>query len=268
MRRWGWRWLFCWLSVLVTACGQLSSTTPTPKPQTRTPSLQGFTPQATAPPTLPIRPIYTLTPFGSVATRLASQQLSSFISIDAPTCYESAVQSLICIGWIRNTGNDPLLNPLITVYLLTPQGQPIQITDTTTALSLLSAHTSLPYRVIFSEAPAESWATYADLRGIDMLVIDSPPSIVPLSVINVETTWNGSEYLIAGEIVNDTGRPLESIRALAAFTTPSGQISGFRSQEITLTDPDAVSVAFSIRATPLTGQPDQVEVMAQGYVSR
>ncbi|MBL1135080.1 MAG: hypothetical protein HND46_07165 [Chloroflexi bacterium] len=268
MRRWGWRWLFCWLSVLVTACAQLSSTTPTPKPQTRTPSLQGFTPQATAPPTLPVRPVYTLTPFGNVATRRASQQLSSFIGVDAPTCYESAVQSLVCIGWIRNTGDDPLLNPLITVYLLTPQGQPIQITDTTTALSLLSGHTSLPYRVIFSEIPTESWTTYADVRGVEALVIDSPPLIVSLSVINVETTWNGSEYLIEGEIVNDMRQPLESIRALAAFTTSSGQLSGFRSQEITLTDPDTGKVSFSIRATPLTGQPDQVEVMAQGYIRR
>ncbi|GIK62996.1 MAG: hypothetical protein BroJett018_07900 [Chloroflexota bacterium] len=178
------------------------------------------------------------------------------------------MQSLVCIGWIRNTGDDPLLNPLITVYLLTPQGQPIQITDTTTALSLLSGHTSLPYRVIFSEIPTESWTTYADVRGVEALVIDSPPLIVSLSVINVETTWNGSEYLIEGEIVNDMRQPLESIRALAAFTTSSGQLSGFRSQEITLTDPDTGKVSFSIRATPLTGQPDQVEVMAQGYIRR
>ncbi|MBI5931208.1 MAG: hypothetical protein HY862_18005 [Chloroflexi bacterium] len=267
MRRWGWRWLFCWLSVLVTACGQLSSATPTPKPPTRTPSLQGFTPQATAPPTLPVRPVYTLTPFGSVATRLASQNLSSFIRIDAPTCYESAVQSLVCIGWIQNTGDDPLINPLITVYLLTPQGQPIQIMDTTTALSLLSGHMGLPYRVIFSEAPTENWAPYADLRAIEPLVIDSPPTVVALSVTNVQTTWNGSEYLIQGEIVNDTGQQLDSVHALAAFTTETGLLSGFRSQEITLTDANAGSVSFSMRATPLTGQPDHVEVMAQGYVS-
>lgn len=268
MRRWGWRWLFCWLSVLVTACGQLSSSTPTPKPQTRTPSLQGFTPQATAPPTLPVRPVYTLTPFGSAATRLAFQNSSSYVRVDAPTCYESAVQSLVCIGWIRNTGDDPLLNPIITVYLLTPQGQPLQIATSTTALALLSARTGLPYRVIFSEIPPDSWATYVELRAVEPLVIDSPPSVVALRVVNVQATWEGSEYHIEGEIVNDTGLPLETIRLLAAFTTEAGQISGFRSQEIIPTNLNTSRITFSMRAAPLTGEPDEVQIMAQGYVSR
>jgi hypothetical protein len=268
MRRWGWRWLFCWLSVLVTACGQLSSPTPTPKPATRTPSLQGFTPQATAPPTLPVRPIYTLTPFSSIATRLVSQDLFSSVRVEPPTCYESAVQSLVCLGWVQNTSDDAFINPLITVYLLTTQGQPIAFLDAPAALSLLSAGMGSPYRVIFREIPTEEWVVHGELRSVEPLVINSLPAVLDLPVANVETTWEGAEYLIQGEVVNDTGATLNSVRVLVSFTDERGQVTGFRSQELIPDEPAIRKMDFSFKAAPLTGKPTDVRVMAQGYVAR
>jgi hypothetical protein len=266
MWRWGWRWLFCWLSVLVTACAQLTSPTPVPKTPNRTPSLQGFTPHATAPPTQPVRPAYTATPLGGTATRLVSEDLLAMTRLGLPTCYESSVQTLICLGWVQNIGDEPLINVSIQVYLLTPQGQPLAIVETAPALSLLSPGKGSPYRAIFAQASIEDWAVYAEVSALQSAAVLTALPALDLPLVNLETTWNGTQYQIKGQVLNNQPVRLRSIRVVVTFRDEQGRVTGYRVQDLS---PGAEgSTAFSIKGAPLTHRPGFVSVAAQGDLDR
>ncbi len=266
MARWGLRWVFCWLSVLITACGQLASPTPAEKTQNHTP-LQGFTPPPTASPTEPFRPAYTLTPLGSVtATRAASLEAAEVVTVETPTCYETLAESLICLGWIYNTGNSPITDIIINVYLLSPQGVPLATTRTTPEFPMLFPDSGSPYRVIFQVLPEGEWGVYAELD--QNLVVETAPDdhTVPLMVHTIQSEWHVYGYTIRGQIFNQSNQPLSLVRVAAIIWRADRTISGYRMVIFDSMSPDSEAILdFDFEIAPLDGQPgESVMVLAQG----
>jgi hypothetical protein len=269
MGRWGLRWIFCWLSVLVTACTQLASPTPAEKTQNRTP-IQGFTPPSTASPTEPVRPAYTLTPLGSTTPSSQTDQDEDNDFRLAPImCYESPAQSLICLGWIENVGDTPITNVLIDVYLLTPQGIPIETKQVIPALSVLSPQSGSPFRAIFQEIPTSEWSAYGELRQSETIPIDLPQNMmISIVVEGLHTEWTDQSYAVSGSVVNDRTVSLTRVQLIITVRGELETVTGFR--VIDLLDenhellPDE-RLPFSVRITPLDGETGQgVIVEAHG----
>jgi hypothetical protein len=176
------------------------------------------------------------------------------------------VQSLICLGWVQNTGDEPITNILITVYLLTPQGQPITIAETTSPLAFLSHGKGSPYRVVFQQVPAQGWAVYAELRAVETIPMNAPPAVVDLPVNALETTWNGTEYQIKGNVVNSLEYPIYTLRVVVSFRDQQGRVTGFRVQDLLPNTDSMKGTSFTLHGAPLTGQPNFVSISAQGYL--
>lgn len=262
MARWGLRWIFCWLSVLVTACSQIASPTPAPKTENRTP-LQGFTPPPTASPTEPLRPSYTVTPFGTM-TRPVSD-----LALDNPVCYESVVQSLTCLGWIQNVGTTPLTDLLINIYLLSAQGYPLATIQATSPLTIVYPDTGVPYRAVFSQVPTEAWFAYADLQNA-RLVTDTALPEFPLTVVNLQTIWDEAAYAVSGQLVNEADTSASQARIVVAIRDINQSITGFRTLDLLaeneILHPDE-SLTFDLQVAPLNQQEgEDVLVVAQGFV--
>lgn len=270
MARWGLRWIFCWLSVLVTACSQLASPTPADKPENRTP-LQGFTPPATASPSVTYRPAYTLTPLGSVRpTHAASLEPLTGILLQSPSCYESPAQSLVCLGWIQNTGDTPLSNVVIDIYLLNLQGQPLSILETTPVFNVLFPKSGSPYRGVFSTVPEEEWHVDIKLRYVEPQLPLMSLQQIMLIAQNIRAEWLGTSYEVRGEIFNRGDFAVDEVRIVVMIWDHYNTLLGYRVLDITEMDKQLFPgefLAFQVNVAPLTGQIGQnIAVLSHGTI--
>lgn len=251
MKRWGLRWIFCWLSVIITAaCGQFSSPTPTQENTDQKPTLQNFLPPPTASPLPPIRPLHTATPM--LNARLATLDPSLDILVEAPICYETAVQSLICLGWIQNRQDTPVSNTLITIYLLTAQGETLTTVTAQPALTVIAGQAGVPYRAIFNESPDTAFFPYADLLYGEAAQPD-PTAAVVLE----ETQWADDHYQIKGIVEGDG---VQQVRVVLTIRNDDGYVTAFRT---ILVDLDEERATFNMRVAPLDGQPGIIEVSSE-----
>lgn len=272
MGRWGLRWIFCWLSVLVTACTQLASPTPAEKTQNRTP-IQGFTPPPTASPTEPVRPAYTLTPLGSTTPVNQIDQDGEDVFRLAPVmCYESPAQSLICLGWIENVSDTPITNILIDVYLLTPQGIPIETKQVVPALNTLLPQSGSPLRAVFQQAPTSEWAAYSQLTHSETVPIEMiDTKTLSMKVEQVDAEWGTQSYIVNGSVVNDQTVTLSQVRIIITIRGELETVTGFRVIELLDEDGELLPdgrLPFSVQIAPLDGVAGQeVTVIAQGVAT-
>jgi hypothetical protein len=270
MVRWGLRWIFCWLSVLVTACSQLAAPTPAEKPPNRTP-LQGFTPPASASPTLPIRPAYTLTPFGSIrSTQTITPEPPSGVLLQMPTCYESPALSLVCIGWIQNTGDTPLSNVVIDLYLLNLQGQPLLTLQVTPVFTVLFPKSGSPYRGVFRQIPDEEWAVYAELHYKEPQLPLFTLQQAALAVDNINADWRDFSYQVSGKVMNRGDLEVSEVRIVVMIWDDRDMMTGFRVLDVSLAEqallPDE-SLEFRVAVAPLNRREGtRISVLSQGFV--
>ena len=253
MKRWGLRWIFCWLSVFITAaCGQFSSPTPTQDNAERTPTLQNFLPPSTASPTSPIRPLQTITPpYSATAMRLATIDPSLLIAVDSPACYETIVQSLVCLGWIQNQQDTAVTNTFITFYLLNPQGETLTVTTTFPVLSTIAPDNGTPYRVIFNQIPDVPYLPYAEVRYGEALDEQLPD----VEVQELKTTWDGVHHLVTGRVETTTNLPIELV---VTIRNTDDKITGFRTVHL-----ERDERSFAISVTPLDEREGTVEVSVE-----
>ncbi|NDJ85833.1 MAG: hypothetical protein GYB66_08105 [Chloroflexi bacterium] len=270
MARWGLRWLFCWLSVLVTACAQLATPTPAEKTQNRTP-LQGFTPPPTASPTEPFRPAYTLTPLGDVAaTQTLAENPVDLIDLDMPVCYETLAQSLTCLGWVQNTGAIPLTDVFIDVSLLSPQGHPLSSTEVIPAFLVLLPGTGSPYRAIFERLPGPEWGPYAQVRQ----AVPQPDYGEASHQVRLETRVEDVQkydlaYQVCGVVINDHQELVTQIRVIVIIRSTDGILLGFRLVDIGGILDEGGALPFEVEIASFGEQTHgQVLVMAQGSILR
>ena len=254
MKRWGLRFIFCWLSVFITAaCGQFNSPTPTSDNSERTPTLQDFIPPSTASPSQPFRPLYTLTPpHGSSASRLATVEAVRGMMIEDPSCYETPVESLICLGWIQNTQEIAISDVVINFYLLNPQGSPLNSLQINPSLEIIPPNSGSPYRALFDAIPSEDWQPYVEL-------IDFHESSIKTAAlypeVDFETFWTGRAYDIRG-VVRARQLDVEMVNLVTVIRGQQGNITGFRTLKIEL-DNEGVG-EFLVTTAPLDGNPGTV----------
>lgn len=259
MARWGLRWIFCWLSVLITACGQLASPTPADKTQNRTP-LQGFTPPPMASPTEPFRPAYTLTPLGN-PTRLGTPHNSN-LDLQQPVCYETPTQSLVCLGWIQNPGNISLTDVFIDVHLLSTQGQSFASANVMPALEILFPQSGSPYRAVFQAIPTESWTVYANLTQAREIPASLVLRYLSLEVENFEAEWSMLSYQVSGKVTYEGEHPIEQVWVVVTVWDKVDIVSGFRMLQLDWQDE---ILDFEMEVAPLNQMPGEfVTVLAQG----
>lgn len=271
MERWGFRFLFCWISVFITtilsACGQLASPNTSTKATEQTPTLQVYSPPTITSPPL-VRPSYTLTPLGSSAlSRNTDPNTALDLEVSSPTCYESAVQSLICLGWLRNNSSEFITDISLILYLLNADGKPLDFLETTIPLSILAPNTYSPYRFIFREIPKSPWFPYAEVRHSKPLdLTDNSASIVSdLEVKDLQIVWEDTSYQVSGRVVKDKSYPLNEIRVVVVVEDQAANIVGFRVLDLSEISADEI-IPFMIEVAPINQQRGKVSVIAQGYI--
>jgi hypothetical protein len=260
MKRWGLRWIFCWISVLITtACGQFNSPTPAQENPERAPTLQNFFPPSTASPTRIVRPAASITPrYQATASRQTTNDPQLAVLMGSPACFETAVQSLVCLGWVQNNQTVPLMNTIINFYLLNPQGETLSAIETEPSQTLIPAKGGSPYRVIFDKIPTEDWLPFAEIAYAEKI----PPELEPSEVVslkNQHTIWDGQIYRISGQIQASTDA-VGQVRVIVSVFNARQQITGFRIVNLSLKNRQA---EFMVSLVPLDNQPGTVVIATE-----
>ncbi|MBN1565779.1 MAG: hypothetical protein JXA10_18190 [Anaerolineae bacterium] len=217
-----WRWLWIWVGVLVAGCGQVWSSGNSPSP-TREPTLPllGYT---LLPPsfTPSIWPRYTATPLLMTDTWTAPP----IINLSGTTCYETPVDSLVCLGQFHNPLSVPLEHVMVTVQLLAPDGLPLAAGDALVARWMIPPAATGPYRVIFDRIPDGYAGVYTFVQSAQP-ISDAAP-YAALTIQPVSGMFVLDQYQVTLSLINRTARPVEQIAITMVLLDRDDRVTGFR----------------------------------------
>ncbi len=233
MHRQRWRLLWIWVGVLVAGCGPVWSSNNTPAP-TRNPTLPLF--GYTLPLLLSPTPwsIHTATPLIPVdaATPTASPY-AFYLRAGAPTCYETPLGSLICLGQVYNTLEAPLENVIVNVTLISREGIPLDDASALLARAILPAGARGPYRVIFDSVPAGYESAIAAIDAAEV-AIDAEHRYADLELREVAVVFNEQQFKVTVSVANRSRQPADELVLTVTLLDRSGRVTGFR--QVTLED--------------------------------
>lgn len=234
MHRQRWRLLWIWVGVLVAGCGPVWSSNNAPAP-TRNPTLPLF--GYTLPLLLTPTPwsIHTATPLIplDIATPTASPY-AFYLRAGPPTCYETPLGSLICLGQVYNTLEAPLENIIVNVTLLSREGMPLETQSALLARKILPAGSLGPYRVIFDRVPAGGYEGASASIEAAEVAIDSEHRYADLELRQVAVVFNEQQFKVTVSVANHSRQPADDLALTVTLLDRSGRVTGFR--QVTLED--------------------------------
>ena len=249
-------WLWCCVGVILAGCGQVISTTSDPR-GTMVPLLG-----LTLPPMTPTPILRLLRTPGSIFTRtLVPTPLP--IRVDAPTCYETPVGSLLCLGVVHNVLSLPVGRITIHVYLVRVDGTPITDQQVTVARTVLAPGESAPYSTLFNEAPSDSAGPVALLVSTDQAA-----DIKPMTVRNVQSEKRDLQYHVSGTVLNAEGNTVNSLSVVVTLYDGKGNVTGFRKLNLPADQSLAPGAAlpFTLDVIPQGTDTTRVEASAEGHI--
>lgn len=265
MQRQRWRWLWIWVGVLVAGCGQIWSSDGTPPPTREALPLFGYT---LLPPSLTPGswPVHTATPL--ITVDKTGTPVALYLTVSGPACYETAVGSLVCMGQVHNTYNQPVGQITVRVQLLTREGIPLDEEEAQVSRWLIPTTMSGPYRVVFDRVPPG----YAGAYGY---VTDAQPAAevdeqyAAITVRRIANTFVLDQYQATLSIINQSRRPVEQLAITMTLLDSRGRVTGFRRINL---PPDrrlepGESLAMTLRVIPQGGNTVTFDAFAEGRFS-
>ena len=260
-----WRWVWCWLSVLVAGCGPHGSLTTTPPLPLAT--LPGYTHvPPTWTPTLRVR--RTLTPNGSpsatlITTIVATGGLPVPLTLDAPTCAETPIGSLWCIGIIRNPLAMTAVGVIVRVSLVSADGTAFVQQEVLSARPLIRPGEWSPYGVLFTAPPAGIAGPVAELLNAETLPTDSSVMLTVDQVSNTPAHTGNPTYQIHATINNRSNISVHAV-IVATLLDSAEHVTGFRQIEPEIVLAPNVTLPLDLSITPLIAGTTHSAIAADG----
>lgn len=261
-RRGVWRWVWCWLSVLAAGCGQGAMLTPiTVSPSS---TLPGYT---HTPPTItPILRVLRTPSLAATVAHMATLNPSLTpqpLTLDPPTCHETPVGSLWCLGLVRNSLALPVETVIVRIYLVTFDGNALSQNDTLIARSALRPGESAPYGVLFDHIPGGYAGPVAALLSANPANNLDARSIV-LDIRALKGEPHEAVYHLSGQATNVTARPVQAIMLVVTLFDSAGRVTGYRQVSLKQPVPSGASVSFELDVIPQGTGTTRYEVACEG----
>ena len=184
-----------WVGGLVAGCGQVCHRT-APAPNTRShlpflayPAATSLTPS--------VWPSYTATPLVTLdSASLTLTPIALYLRASGPTCYETPIGSLICLGQVYNGLQVPVEQVVITVQLHSLDGQALGSGDVFLARTLLPAGLTGPYRILFDRVPEGFGSASASVRS-GQLAENTSARYADLRIREIAGTFTNDQYQVS-----------------------------------------------------------------------
>ena len=238
------RWLWCWLGVLVASCSS-GAVTPTPLPTLVLLHVNWL--PATATPILKL--LRTPTFYAPTKLILTLAPTLPVLPIDPPDCYETPMGTQWCLGLLTNTLNAPIENVKVRVYLLAKDGTALAEGQNSIARNALMPGESSPYGVLFDSMPDGVAGPVAILAD---LAINKLPQTVSLDISGTKFAQKESLYEISGTLHNNRTTPVSQLSVIVTLFDTQNRVTGFRQYRWAEnpTVDSGVSMPFNISVAP------------------
>ena len=175
------------------------------------------------------------------------------LSLPPPTCYETPLDSLLCLGEVPNTLDNPLEQVVVTVNLLDAAGAALASATAEIEQAIIPPGGSAPYRALFDVDPnAVAGAVAALQRADDAEGVDE--RFTPLEARDAEVSIVDGRYAVAATLYNPGLATAQAVRVIVTLKDDAGQVIGYR----------VARVADSI--APDESLPVRLEIVAQTSV--
>jgi hypothetical protein len=201
-----------------------------------------------------------------IATPTASPY-AFYLRAGPPSCYETPLGSLICLGQVYNTLEAPLENVMVSVTLLSHDGLPLADQSALLSRSLLPAGSLGPYRVIFDSVPAGYDSATAAIDAAEV-AIDAEHRYADLELKQVAVVFNEQQFKVTVSVSNHSGQPVEKLTLTVTLLDRSGHVTGFR--QVTLADNYVLEpnqpMSLTISVIPQGANTVSFDAFAEGHL--
>ena len=183
--------------------------------------------------------------------------------------YQTPVGGIQCLGTVLNTSDTPVTNLQLQVVLVSPDGTPLAEQTALAAADYLPPGERAPFAVLFPDPPdgvAEARAQL--LRGEPIGPVTE--IFTPLAVLEPQGNISGPQYRVTGQVSNQAGVLVDSVRIVVTVFDAEGRVLGYRlealADEMSLAAGE--SYAFEVLVTPQgLAEPASFQVLAWGRKS-
>lgn len=268
MQRRCWRWLWIWVGVLAAGCGQIwSSNKPPQATQEPTLPLLGYT---LLPPTLTPNPwtAHTATPLVTVdSSSLPGATVALYLNASRPTCYETPVGSLVCLGQVHNLLDAPVDRVIVAVYLISRNGAVLAAQETAAARQIIPAGAAAPYRVVFETPPYGFDGVYPVVQSARRAAL--PDTLyASLTLQEVSGAFVLDQYQVTLSIINRNSLAVQNITITMILLDNQDQVTGFRQLNLgndQRLEPNE-SLVITVKVIPQGPNTVGFEAFAEGYL--
>jgi hypothetical protein len=270
MQQHRWRWLWIWVGVLVAGCGQIWSSEGT-RTATREPTLPllGYT---LLPPSLTpgFWSAYTATPLippASTSMIGSPAPIAVYLNVTGPTCYETPIGSLVCLGQVYNMLDSPVEQVTVGVQLLASDGTPLMIGEALLARWVLPAGSAGPYRVLFDRLP-DGVVNARPIILSGQIAPDVGNPYANLTLQEVSGTFVIDQYQVSVSIINLNPSAVGHIAVTMTLLDDQHRVTGFRQVYL---DADrrlvpGESLALTVKVIPQGSNTVAFDAFAEGYL--
>lgn len=166
------------------------------------------------------------TPTFSSATLIALTLMPTPLplSVNMPSCQETPVGSLLCLGSLHNPLGEPISQLVVRVYLVDEFGNALAMREVATARNYLLPNESTPYGAQFEQAPSAYSGAVAEVAR----ALRNTQPLPKLAVESLHSTFSEGRYMLSGELHNHSERAVENLSLIATLYDEAGQVTGFR----------------------------------------
>ncbi|NLX10412.1 MAG: hypothetical protein GXY36_12215 [Chloroflexi bacterium] len=214
-------------------------------------------------------PSYTATPLVTLdSASLTLTPIALYLRASGPTCYETPIGSLICLGQVYNGLQVPVEQVVITVQLHSLDGQALGSGDAFLARTLLPAGLTGPYRILFDRVPEGFGSASASVRS-GQLAENTSARYADLRIREIAGTFTNDQYQVSLSIRNESPAAVWRISVTMMLFDKEGRVTGFR--QVDLDDERQLrpgeSLAMTIKAIPQGPNTVAFSTFAEGQLA-
>ncbi len=239
--RWGLRRLIlAFISVWIVGCNTVQRITPLAPPtgyppitlivRTLAPSTSAYT--TITPASATLHPVATpeadQTPYIATDANLppGSTPMSLPLRIEAPTCYETDTDTIVCLGLVDNNTNQIAGQVVVLVQLLYSDGTQLAAQTIAVEQHFIPPGTSAPYRTLFRSIEGIA-SVGVSLQNAEAVSQDYIP-YVTLEVENIHARMVEGRYIVSARVYNPGTWTAQSWRVIVTLQDAERRVTGYR----------------------------------------
>lgn len=149
------------------------------------------------------------------------------LKLAAPTCYETPINRVLCLGAVENTLDHPIEQVKLVVQILRADGSVIADQTVEVEQSRIPAGLSAPYRADFDVTVGDVAASAAQLQRADAAAPDDR-RYIDVVVEDQDVKLENGRYVITAVLRNPGPESARAIRLVATVRDAGGQVIGYR----------------------------------------